>query len=169
MSTEQTPLDIETHAQVVEPLRSLEPVEMLQSSSQPLVIPQNSLEQAEVQQSAAIPTHITTPSGTIQPTDPKINPDSIQKEAKQEEVAPGVESEDKKFLDSIFALMRKEETFSGQVKLMQWILQINNVTILSWFLTMGGLTIVSTWLSQAATEEQTTVILVIFKVLIFVI
>uniref|UniRef100_A0A453GGX8 Uncharacterized protein n=1 Tax=Aegilops tauschii subsp. strangulata TaxID=200361 RepID=A0A453GGX8_AEGTS len=34
------------------------------------------------------------------------------------------------------------------------------------FLTMGGLTIVSTWLSQAATEEQTTVILVIFKVLL---
>uniref|UniRef100_A0ACD5WIT5 Uncharacterized protein n=1 Tax=Avena sativa TaxID=4498 RepID=A0ACD5WIT5_AVESA len=166
MSTEQTPLDIETHAQVVEPLRSLEPVEMLQSSSQPLEIPQNSLEQAEVQQSAAIPTPIITPAGIIQPTDPKINPDSIQKEAKQEEVAPGVESEDKKFLDSIFALMRKEETFSGQVKLMQWILQINNVTILSWFLTMGGLTIVSTWLSQAATEEQTTVILVIFKVLL---
>jgi hypothetical protein len=35
------------------------------------------------------------------------------------------------------------------------------------FLTMGGLTIVSTWLSEAATEEQTTVILIIFKVLIF--
>lgn len=32
---------------------------------------------------------------------------------------------------------------------------------------MGGLTIMSTWLSQAAIEEQTSVIHVIFKVLIF--
>jgi hypothetical protein len=30
---------------------------------------------------------------------------------------------------------------------------------------MGGLTIVSTWLSEAVVEEQTSVILVIFKVL----
>ncbi|GJM91967.1 hypothetical protein PR202_ga08390 [Eleusine coracana subsp. coracana] len=119
----------------------------------------------EVQQNHAAP---VMPSGTIalQPTDAKINPDSVRKETKEEEVVPGVESADKKFLDSIFALMRKEETFSGQVKLMEWILQINNVTILSWFLTMGGLTIVSTWLSQAAVEEQTSVILVIFKVIL---
>ncbi|KAM0828907.1 hypothetical protein ACQ4PT_067217 [Festuca glaucescens] len=179
MSTEQTPLDIETHAQVVEPLNTLGPVEMLQSSSQqaealqnslqPAEAPQNSLQQAEAQQSTATPTPTptpVTPMETAEPTDAKINPGSVQKETKQGEVAPGVESEDKKFLDSIFALMRKEETFSGQVKLMQWILQINNATILSWFLTMGGLTIVSTWLSEAATEEQTTVILVIFKVLL---
>ncbi|XBI68009.1 hypothetical protein VPH35_047271 [Triticum aestivum] len=165
LNSEQTPLDIETHAQVVEPLSTLEPLEMFQSSSQLVEVPQSSLQQPEVQQCTATPIPIT-PTGTIQPTDAKINPDSVQKETKQEEVAPGVESEDKKFLDSIFALMRKEETFSGQVKLMEWILQINNATILSWFLTMGGLTIVSTWLSQAATEEQTTVILVIFKVLL---
>ncbi|VAH84323.1 unnamed protein product [Triticum turgidum subsp. durum] len=165
LNTEQTPLDIETHAQVVEPLSTLEPLEMFQSSSQLAEAPQSSLQQPEVQQCTATPIPVT-PTGTIQPTDAKINPDSVQKETKQEEVAPGVESEDKKFLDSIFALMRKEETFSGQVKLMEWILQINNATILSWFLTMGGLTIVSTWLSQAATEEQTTVILIIFKVLL---
>ncbi|KAE8779729.1 homeobox protein LUMINIDEPENDENS [Hordeum vulgare] len=165
LNTEPPPLDIETHAQVVEPLSTLEPLEMFQSSSQLVEVPQSSLQQPEVQQCTATPIPIT-PTGTIQPTDAKINPDSVQKETKQEEVAPGVESEDKKFLDSIFALMRKEETFSGQVKLMEWILQINNATILGWFLTMGGLTIVSTWLSQAATEEQTTVILVIFKVLL---
>ncbi|XP_037415615.1 homeobox protein LUMINIDEPENDENS-like [Triticum dicoccoides] len=165
LNTEQTPLDIETHAQVVEPLSTLEPLEMFQSSSQLAEAPQSSLQQPEVQQCTATPIPVT-PTGMIQPTDAKINPDSVQKETKQEEVAPGVESEDKKFLDSIFALMRKEETFSGQVKLMEWILQINNATILSWFLTMGGLTIVSTWLSQAATEEQTTVILIIFKVLL---
>lgn len=67
----------------------------------------------------------------MQPTEAKTNPDPIQKETKQEEVA-GVESEDKKFLESIFVLMRKENTFSGQVKLMESILQINNVTVLSW-------------------------------------
>lgn len=131
LNTEQTPLDIETHAQVVEPLSTLEPLEMFQSSSQLAEVPQSSLQQPEVQQCTATPIPIT-PTGTIQPTDAKINPDSVQKETKQEEVAPGVESEDKKFLDSIFALMRKEETFSGQVKLMEWILQINNATILSW-------------------------------------
>lgn len=163
ISTEQAPLDIEAHAQVIEPLRTLGPVEVPQSSSQPVEVLQNSLQQAEVQQNCATP---ITPTGTMQPTDAKIIPDPVQKESKQDEVAPGVESEDKKFLESIFALMRKEETFSGQVKLMEWILQINNITVLSWFLTMGGLTIVSTWLSQAATEEQTTVILVIFKVLL---
>ncbi|KAK3162944.1 hypothetical protein QOZ80_1BG0095680 [Eleusine coracana subsp. coracana] len=183
--TEETPLDIETRAEVVEPLRTLEPVKIPQSSSKPIDIPQfymqpmlvaqsslqplyvlqNCLQQAEVQQNHAAP---IMPSGTIvlQPTDAKINPDSVRKETKEEDVVPGVESADKKFLDSIFALMRKEETFSGQVKLMEWILQINNVTILSWFLTMGGLTIVSTWLSQAAVEEQTSVILVIFKVIL---
>lgn len=163
MSTEQTPVDIEAHAQLVEPLRTLEPLVMSQSSSQLVEVPQNSLQQAEVQQSYAT---ATTHSGTMQPTDAKINPDLAQKETKQEEVAAGVESEDKKFLESIFARMRKEETFSGQVKLMEWILQINNVTILGWFLTMGGLPIVSTWLNQAAMEEQTTVILIIFKVLL---
>ncbi|XP_062230494.1 homeobox protein LUMINIDEPENDENS [Phragmites australis] len=185
ITTEQTPIDIEAHAEVVEPLRILEPVQIPQSSSQPSDVPQislqpmevpqsclqpmdvlqNSLQQAEVQQNCSAP---FMPSGTMvmQPTDAKINPDSVRKEPKQDEVVPGVDSEDKKFLDSIFALMWKEETFSGQVKLMEWILQVNNVTILSWFLTMGGLTIVSTWLSQAAIEEQTSVILVIFKVLL---
>ncbi|KAL5220319.1 hypothetical protein ABZP36_025032 [Zizania latifolia] len=163
MSTEQALVDIEVHAQVIEPLRTLEPLEVQKSSSQHVEVPQISLQLPEVQQICAIP---VAPTCVMQPTDAKTSPDSIQKETKQEEVAPGVESEDKKFLESIFALMRKENTFSGQVKLMEWILQINNVTVLSWFLTMGGLTIVSTWLGDATTEEQTTVILVIFKVLL---
>ncbi|XP_072961268.1 homeobox protein LUMINIDEPENDENS [Typha angustifolia] len=81
------------------------------------------------------------------------------------EAIPGVNSEDKKFLDDIVTLMRKEETFSGQVKLMEWVLQINDLAVLNWFLTKGGLTILATWLSEAATEEQTTVLLTIFKVL----
>ncbi|KAL5226483.1 hypothetical protein ABZP36_014748 [Zizania latifolia] len=163
ISTEQTPVDIEAHAQVIEPLRTLEPLEVQQCSLQYVEVPQISLQLPDVQQICAIP---ITPTCVTQPTDANTNPNSIQKETKQEEVAPGVESDDKKFLESIFALMRKENTFSGQVKLMEWILQINNATVLSWFLTMGGLTIMSTWLGEATTEEQTTVILVIFKVLL---
>lgn len=162
ISTEQTPVDIEAHAQVIEPLRTLEPLEAQQISLPHLVVPQISLQLPVVPQSCAIP---VAPIGVMQPTEAKTNPDPIQKETKQEEVA-GVESEDKKFLESIFVLMRKENTFSGQVKLMESILQINNVTVLSWFLTMGGLAIVSMWLGQAVTEEQTTVILVVFKVLL---
>ncbi|XP_002456900.1 homeobox protein LUMINIDEPENDENS isoform X1 [Sorghum bicolor] len=184
IDSEQIPLDIEAQAEVIEPLSTLEPV-VLQSSLQPTDVPQvslqsmalqqsdlqhmevfqNTLHKAEAQQNFAAP---MMPPGTMvmQPTDAKISSDSVQKDIKQEETHPGVESEDKKFLESIFALMQKEETFSGQVKLMEWILQINNATVLSRFVTMGGLTIMSTWLSQAAIEEQTSVIHVIFKVLL---
>ncbi|XP_021312080.1 homeobox protein LUMINIDEPENDENS isoform X2 [Sorghum bicolor] len=183
IDSEQIPLDIEAQAEVIEPLSTLEPV-VLQSSLQPTDVPQvslqsmalqqsdlqhmevfqNTLHKAEAQQNFAAP---MMPPGTMvmQPTDAKISSDSVQKDIKQEETHPGVESEDKKFLESIFALMQKEETFSGQVKLMEWILQINNATVLSRFVTMGGLTIMSTWLSQAAIEEQTSVIHVIFKAL----
>ncbi|KAG8054024.1 hypothetical protein GUJ93_ZPchr0001g31887 [Zizania palustris] len=163
ISTEQTPVNIEAHTQVIDPLRTLEPLEVQQCSLQYVEVTQISLQLPDVQQICAIP---ITPTCVTQPTDANTNPSSIQKDTKQEEVAPGVESDDKKFLESIFALMRKENTFSGQVKLMEWILQINNATVLSWFLTMGGLTIMSTWLGEATTEEQTTVILVIFKVLL---
>ncbi|KAF6142679.1 hypothetical protein GIB67_015165 [Kingdonia uniflora] len=85
--------------------------------------------------------------------------------SQKEEPIPGVDDSDKLFLESIFTLMKKEETFSGQVKLMEWILQVQNISLLIWFLTKGGVMILATWLSQAATEEQTSVLLVIFKVL----
>lgn len=149
VNTEQIPLDIEAQAEVIEPLSTLEPVvlhsslqptdapqvslqsmELQQSDLQHMEVFQNSLQQTEAQQNFAAP---MMPSGTMvmQPTDAKISSDSVRKEIKQEEVHPRVESEDKEFLESIFALMQKEETFSGQVKLMEWILQINNVTVLS--------------------------------------
>ncbi|XP_020580632.1 homeobox protein LUMINIDEPENDENS [Phalaenopsis equestris] len=83
----------------------------------------------------------------------------------QEESIPGIDEDDKKFLENIFNLMRKEGTFSGQVKLMEWILQIHNSAVLVWFLTKGSITILATWLSHAAIEEQTTVLNVILKVL----
>ncbi|EOX94988.1 hypothetical protein QUC31_004795 [Theobroma cacao] len=77
----------------------------------------------------------------------------------------GIDELDKHFVENIFTKMRKEETFSGQVKLLEWILQIQNPSVLYWFLTKGGVMILATWLSQAAVEEQTTVLFIILKVL----
>ncbi|ESQ37919.1 hypothetical protein EUTSA_v10028403mg [Eutrema salsugineum] len=53
----------------------------------------------------------------------------------------------------------------GQVKLMEWIMQIQDSSALIWFLSKGGVLILTTWLSQAAIEEQTSVLLLILKVL----
>ncbi|KAI3864538.1 hypothetical protein MKX03_016995 [Papaver bracteatum] len=83
----------------------------------------------------------------------------------QEENFSGIDASDKNFVENIFDMMRKEETFSGQVKLMEWIMRIQNASVLYWFLTKGGLMILAAWLSDAAIEEQTTVLLVILKVL----
>jgi hypothetical protein len=52
----------------------------------------------------------------------------------QDDALPGLDDEDKHFVENIFILMRKEETFSGQVKLMEWILQIQNSSVLCWYL-----------------------------------
>ncbi|CAA2987680.1 homeobox LUMINIDEPENDENS [Olea europaea subsp. europaea] len=83
----------------------------------------------------------------------------------QDEVLSHVDNSDRYFVENIFSLMRKEELFSGQVKLMEWILQIQNPSVLNWFLTNGGVMILATWLSQAASEEQTSVLNVVLKVL----
>ncbi|KAK6937421.1 hypothetical protein RJ641_030929 [Dillenia turbinata] len=83
----------------------------------------------------------------------------------QDAALPGLNDIDNNFLENIFSLMRKEETFSGQVKLMEWILKIENSSLLYWFLTKGGVMILATWLSQAASEEQTSFLVVILKVL----
>ncbi|XP_068662221.1 homeobox protein LUMINIDEPENDENS-like isoform X2 [Aristolochia californica] len=83
----------------------------------------------------------------------------------QEETIPGLDSSENFFVENIFNLMRKEDTFSGQVKLLQSILRIHNSAVLNWFLTKGGMMILAKWLSEAALEEQTTVLLVILKVL----
>ncbi|KAJ6404235.1 hypothetical protein OIU84_012421 [Salix udensis] len=82
----------------------------------------------------------------------------------QDDVLPGLDELDKHFAEKIFDLLRKEETFSGQVKLMEWILQIQTPAVLNWFLVKGGVMILATWLSQAAAEEQTSVLLVTLKV-----
>ncbi|KAH1108057.1 hypothetical protein J1N35_011825 [Gossypium stocksii] len=83
----------------------------------------------------------------------------------QDDSLTGIDELDKHFVENIFSKMHKEETFSGQVKLMEWILQIQNPSVLYWFLNKGGVMILATWLSQAAVEEQTTVVLIILKVL----
>ncbi|KAJ4776028.1 Homeobox protein LUMINIDEPENDENS [Rhynchospora pubera] len=77
----------------------------------------------------------------------------------------GMKEEDKKFVDDVLGLMRKETTFSGQVRLMESLLHINNDAVLNWFIVKEGLTILIAWLGEAAAEEQTSIILTIFKVL----
>ncbi|VVB07019.1 unnamed protein product [Arabis nemorensis] len=83
----------------------------------------------------------------------------------QEDIPPDISDSDKYFVENIFPLLRKEETFSGQVKLMEWIMQIQDPSVLIWLLSKGGVLILTTWLSQAAIEEQTSVLLLILKVL----
>lgn len=51
----------------------------------------------------------------------------------QDETPPGIDDLDKHFVTNIFNLMHKEETFSGQVKLMEWILRIENDSVLCWY------------------------------------
>ncbi|KAE9593835.1 putative transcription factor homeobox-WOX family [Lupinus albus] len=81
----------------------------------------------------------------------------------QEATFSDLDDFDKQFVDNIFSLMWKEETFSGQEKLMEWILTVQNFSVLLWFLTRGGVIILATWLSTAAVEEQTSVLLLILK------
>lgn len=82
-----------------------------------------------------------------------------------DETVSGIDEVHKNFLGKIFNVMKKEGTFSGQVKLMEWILQMHNTYVLTWFSDEGIITILTTWLSQAVIEEQTTVLNVILKVL----
>ncbi|XP_015088490.1 homeobox protein LUMINIDEPENDENS [Solanum pennellii] len=83
----------------------------------------------------------------------------------QDEVLTAMDEKDRHFVDNILTLMCKEETFSGRVKLMDWILEVQNPSVLYWFLTKGGVMILSAWLSEAAGEEQTSVLHLILKVL----
>lgn len=75
------------------------------------------------------------------------------------------ESFDSNFIKSFFFLMRKESTFSGQVQLLERILQIHDQAVLCRFVTKGGIPILAKWLTLASVEEQTTVLQVLFKVL----
>lgn len=68
--------------------------------------------------------------------------------SKEDEALPAIDESDKHFVENIFSLMRKEETFSGQVKLMEWILQIQNSSVLFWYLLLD--IILSEWLRKAS-------------------
>ncbi|KAM1101803.1 hypothetical protein ACFX2B_008034 [Malus domestica] len=115
---------------------------------------------------------VSTSPDSLTPSDPvplnSVGPANVEDApscSTQDDAPSGLDDLDKCFVEDIFNLMRKEETFSGQVKLMEWILRIQNSSVLCWFLTKGGVMILVTWLSQAAVEEQTNVLLVILKVL----
>ncbi|CAI9105345.1 OLC1v1004251C1 [Oldenlandia corymbosa var. corymbosa] len=82
----------------------------------------------------------------------------------QDAVHPTDDQSDKYFVENIFSLMRKEDSFSGQVKLMEWIMRIQNASVLYWFLTNGGVMILASWLTQALLEEQTSVLRLILNV-----
>lgn len=70
------------------------------------------------------------PLDSVAPTCTDVGPSC----STQDEVLTGIEETDKHFLDNILTLMRKEETFSGQVKLMDWILEVQNPSVLFWYL-----------------------------------
>ncbi|KAB2616243.1 homeobox protein LUMINIDEPENDENS-like [Pyrus ussuriensis x Pyrus communis] len=115
---------------------------------------------------------VSTSPDSLIPSDPvplnSVGPSNVDDApscSTQDSALSGLDDLDKRFVEDIFNLMRKEETFSGQVKLMEWIMRIQNSSVLCWFLTNGGVMILVTWLSQAAVEEQTSVLLVILKVL----
>ena len=59
--------------------------------------------------------------------------DDVPSCSTQDDVLPGLDELDKHFAEKIFDLLRKEETFSGQVKLMEWILQIQTPAVLNWY------------------------------------
>ncbi|KAL0419997.1 UNVERIFIED_CONTAM: Homeobox protein LUMINIDEPENDENS [Sesamum radiatum] len=101
------------------------------------------------------------PIDTIAP----VNIDEGPSCSKRQESFTGMDESDLHFVENIFSLMRKEDSFSGQVKLLRWILRVENPSVLNWFLTEGGLMILATWLSEAAKEEQTSFLRVILKLL----
>lgn len=51
----------------------------------------------------------------------------------QDEVLTAMDERDRHFVDNILTLMCKEETFSGRVKLMDWILEVQNPSVLYWY------------------------------------
>ncbi|CAN1354416.1 Homeobox protein LUMINIDEPENDENS [Linum perenne] len=112
-----------------------------------------------------IPLNCITPDSKPLLSTGPANYEGAQSLPKQEEILPGLDDSEKHFIESIFGLLKREETFGGQVKLMERVLQIQNLTLLNWFLTEGGVMILATWLTQAAAEEQTSVLLVALRVL----
>ncbi|GAB4829863.1 hypothetical protein Ancab_019509 [Ancistrocladus abbreviatus] len=111
-------------------------------------------------------------SDSMMPVDPvplsSIAPSSAEEAAsclKLEEILKGLNEPEKMFVNTIFNLMREADTFAREMALMEKILEMKNPSVLCWFLNNGGLMILATWLSDATTEEQTTVLAVALKAL----
>lgn len=80
---------------------------------------------------------VSADSDLMLPIDPTplssiSNADEAPSCSNQDEVLLGLSESEQHFVDNIFSSMCKEETFAGQVKLMEWILQIENPSILCW-------------------------------------
>lgn len=80
---------------------------------------------------------VSADSDLMPPIDPTplnsiSNPEEAPSCSNQDEVLLGLTEFERNFVDNIFSSMCKEETFAGQVKLMEWMLQIENPSILCW-------------------------------------
>ena len=95
------------------------------------VVPLNSDAPMPLNSEAPVPLYFDTPVplNTIEPS----NVDNGPSCSTQDSELSGIDGVDKHFVQTIFSMMQKEETFSGQAKLMEWILQIQNSSVLCWY------------------------------------
>ncbi|PQQ03045.1 homeobox protein LUMINIDEPENDENS isoform X2 [Prunus yedoensis var. nudiflora] len=122
---------------------------------------------------------VSTSSDPLTPIDPvplnSVGPSSVEDApscSTQDDALSGLDDLDKHFVDNIFNLIRERRNVF-------WASETDGVDIADTkffsimltnlyacrFLNTGGVMILATWLSQAAIEEQTSVLLVILKVL----
>lgn len=92
------------------------------------------------EQNNAVPHADPVPLNSMDPEPSSISwgePENValmpKEEVQQEDIPPDISDSDKYFVDNIFSMLRKEETFSGQVKLMEWIMQIQDSSVLIWY------------------------------------
>ncbi|GKB83513.1 homeobox protein luminidependens, partial [Tanacetum coccineum] len=107
------------------PLNSTSPVPLNSTSPVPLnstsPVPLNSTSPVPLNSTSSVPLNSTSPVPLN-----SLDPSSMEapSSSKQDEVLPDADDSEKYFIAHIFDLLRKEETFNGQVKLMEWILQM---------------------------------------------
>ena len=106
------------------------PIDAVPLNSDALV-PLNSDAPIPLNSEAPVPLNFATPVplNTIEPS----NVDNGPSCSTQDNKLSDIDGIDKHFVQTIFSMMQKEETFSGQVKLMEWILQIQNSSVLCWY------------------------------------
>lgn len=77
-----------------------------------------------------VPLAVLPPVVCMTPEAASSNPEVPAVKPKEED---GMKEEDKKFVDDVLALMRRETTFTGEVRLMESVLRINNDAVLNWY------------------------------------